>query len=239
MIDPVSKVSGRVSRHVSARTFIMHEQLQNVTRIWTTDESFKLFNERRPLHAGEESTMLFNALPVAFLEDAHSIFTKHFARQRTSNKLLPLTLASMPEVSKAFSRWLLNKPVENIAIKCDLHKDESHLPSHTSCITSKADLNEIKRQPFFTTHSSSIAKISEGASLLDSEDSDVRSFEQLVKEKWLPLPPATQLVESKVKDTTFCKSAGKSEWNTSNLAMIRFSSTPMVSSAVKESDDFK
>ena len=46
-------------------------------------------------------------------------------------------------------------------------------------------------------------------------------------------------MESKVKDTTFCKSTGKSEWNTSNLAMIRSLTIPMASSAIKESDDFK
>ena len=239
MIDPISKVSGYASRHMSTRTFIMHKQLQNITQLWATDESFKLFNERRPLHTNTESTILFDTLPAAFLEDAHLMFAKHFVRQWISNKLLLLTLASIPEVSKAFSRWLLNKPIKNITIKCDLHKDEIHLLSCISFITSKADLNEIKKQHFFTKYLPAIEKISEGASLFESEDSDVRLFKKYIKENWIPLPLATQLVESKVKDTTFCKSTGKSEWNTSNLTMIRSFSIPMVISAIKESDNFK
>ena len=65
------------------------------------------------------------------------------------------------------------------------------------------------------------------------------ALQSCVKENWIPLPSATQLVEFKVKDTTFCKSTGKSEWITSNLAMIRSLSIPMVLSAIKESEEFK
>ena len=120
--------------------------------------------------------MLFHTLPKAFLEDAQSMFNKHFVRQWLSNKLLPLTLASIPDISIAFSRWLLNKPVENKTIKCNLHKAQVHLPSFISYITINADLSEIKAQSFFIKYSSAIEKISEGASLFSSNDIDVRSF---------------------------------------------------------------
>ena len=55
----------------------------------------------------------------------------------------------------------------------------------------------------------------------------------------LPLPSATQLAESMVKNANFCKSTGKDEANTSNLAMIRSVNITSVNSAIKESDQFR
>ena len=74
----------------------------------------------------------------------------------------------MPKVSALFSSWLLNKTVENNTIKCNFRADEIHLLSFLLYITRKADLNEIKKEPFFLAYLSAIAKLSEGASLLDS-----------------------------------------------------------------------
>lgn len=60
-----------------------------------------------------------------------------------------------------------------------------------------------------------------------------------VYENWIPLPSATQLVESKVKDTSFCKSTGKSEGNTSIVAMIRSVSIAHAVSSLKNNPVFK
>ena len=64
-------------------------------------------------------------------------------------------------------------------------------------------------------------------------------LQKYIKYHLIPLLLATQLVESKVKNTSFCKSAGKSEWNTSSIAMAQLLSIPMVALAIKESDRFK
>lgn len=239
MIDPVSEISGHASRRMGAHTFLMRKHLQNMIRLWSSDESFKLLNDRQPLHAGDESNMLFSILPKSFLKDADSVFSKHFARQQASNKLLPLTLASAPEVPRSFTRQLLNKPAENNAIKCNSHEDGLRLPLLMSHASSKADLDEIKKQPFFSACSFAISKLSDGASSFDSDNSDAISFKLRAQENWMPLPSATHLVGSKVKDAAFCKSTGKSKQSASNLAMTHSLAILMASSAKKESDDFK
>ena len=191
------------------------------------------------MHTGQELIMLYDNLPKLFLNDVGVMFQKHFVYQWLSTKLLPLTLAAIPPVSTAFARWLLNLPVENKTVNCKLHKKDIHLPSLITYITKDASLIDIKQQTFFQKHSSAVAKIAEGCSLFDTDDLEVLSLQQYVKENWIPLPSATQLVESKVKDTSFYKSTGKSEWNTSNIAMIRSLIIPTVSSAIKESESFK
>ena len=145
MIDPISKVSGYASRHVSLCTFIMHKHLQSTSQLWSTDESFKTFNNHKPSHAGVEHDVLFVNLPKAFLDDVCYMFAKHFVRKWASTKLLHLTLASIPKVSRAFAWYTLNKPVENEIVKCNLYKDKKHLPLFTQFITKDADLNEMKK----------------------------------------------------------------------------------------------
>ena len=239
MIDPASKVSGYCSRHVSARAFAMHAELQNMSRLWSSTDGFIKFNERRSLRAGQEFNMLFKTLPEAFLNDAMIMFNKHFVRQWLSNKLLPLALAAMPPASAAFARWLLNLPVEDKTVRCDLHKKSTRLPSLIAYATKDASLNDLKEQIFFAKCSTAIAKIAQGSSSFDADDDNALDLQQHVKLHWIPLPSATQLVELKAKDASFCKSTGKSEWSASNIAMMRSLSILMVASAIKESDRFK
>ena len=99
-------------------------------------------------------------------------------------------------------------------------------------------LAEARKQCFFIQFQSAILKIADYLSLFDSDD-DVLSLKACVQESWLPLPSATQLAESMVKNANFCKSTGKDEANTSNLAMIRSVNITSVNSAIKESDQFR
>ena len=46
-------------------------------------------------------------------------------------------------------------------------------------------------------------------------------------------------MKSKEKDTSFCKQTGKNESNTSAVAMIRSLTIPMVTSAIKESEEYR
>jgi len=190
IIDPISKVSGYASRHMSVRTFLIHKDLQNITRLWSSNDGFKKFNDRRSLHTGQELIMLYDNLPKSFLNDVDVMFQKHFVHQWLSTKLLPLTLAAIPPVSTAFARWLLNLPVENKTVNCELHKKDIHLPSLITYITKDASLIDIKQQIFFQKHSSAVAKIAEGCSLFDTDDLEVLSLQQYVKENWIPLPSA-------------------------------------------------
>ena len=116
--------------------------------------------------------MLFKTLPEAFLNDVMIMFNKHFVCQWLSNKLLPLTLAAMLPVSTAFARWLLNLPVEDKTVRCDLHKKNVHLPSLITCVIKNTSLNDIKEQIFFVKCSSAIMKIAEGYSLFDTDNDD-------------------------------------------------------------------
>jgi len=239
MIDPVSKVSGFASRHLSTRTFLMHQHLQKLKVLWSTTEEFEDFMNRKELHNDYEKNMIYNTLPNIFFHDVEAKFKKHFVQQWLSDKLLPLTLAAIPSVSKAFSRWLLNIPVEDMCITSELHKENIHLPSLINFITKDASLVNIQNQYFFITHRSAILKLAHGDSLFLSDDRDIAILRKYVQENWLPLPSATQLVESKVKDTSFCKSTGKSEGNTSNLAMIRSVHVSQVASSLKNNPEFK
>ena len=148
LVDPTRKVSGCVSRNVSARAFLMNNDLQNVTRLWSTDDDFKSFNGRRSLHTENELKSLCETLPKAFFDDVNVAFQKHFVQQWISTKLLPLTLASISPVSVAFARWMFNLPIENKTVKCNAHKKETHLLSLASFVTKEASSNDLKSQTF-------------------------------------------------------------------------------------------
>ena len=100
-------------------------------------------------------------------------------------------------------------------------------------------MNEIKKLPFFSTYSSAISKLSHGASLFNSNNSDIILFKLHAQENWIHLLLIIQLVESKVKDSTFYKLTSKSDWNISNLIIICSLTIPIASSAIKEYDNFK
>ena len=97
----------------------------------------------------------------------------------------------------------------------------------------------VTTQFFFAEHAPAIEKVSNGEKLFESEDNDVASLRECVEESWLPLPSATQLVESKVKDATFCKTTGKDESHASTLAMVRSATAPEITEAVKENSMLK
>ena len=109
------------------------------------------------------------------------MFNKHFIHQWLFNKLLLLILAAIPPVSTTFARWLLNLPVEDKTVKCDLHKKNTHLLSLITYITKNASLNNIKEQIFFVKYSSAIAKIAEGCSLFDTDDDNVLDLQKYIK----------------------------------------------------------
>ena len=81
--------------------------------------------------------------------------------------------------------------------------------------------------------------MSEGEKLFESCNPAVINLKKYVQESWVPLASATQLIESKVKDTSFCGSTGKEERKVSMLTMIRSVAIPEVTNAVKNNPDFK
>ena len=121
MIDPISKVSGCASRHLSTRAVLMSQHLQKLQVLWPIAEEFKEFMSRKDTHDETEKKMSHGLLPILFLQDAAVKFNTHFVAQWLSNKLLPLALAGMPSVSKSFTRWLLNLPVDCINVASKLH----------------------------------------------------------------------------------------------------------------------
>ena len=81
--------------------------------------------------------------------------------------------------------------------------------------------------------------IAKGKSLFESNILAVQLFSKYVTESWLPLASSTQLVESKVKDTTFYALTGKKEQNISKLATMHSTILPYVTTAITESDLLK
>ena len=238
-IDSVTNVSGHISRHMSARAFIMKQHLMKLSHIWPADERFQKFNNRKNSHNEKEKKLLHETLPNGFFKDAMLMFKKHFATNWCSANLMQFTLVSVPEASSNFVRLLLNITIEDKRTCIDFCKDSMHLPSFMTFIGDNYSLAEVRKQCFFAQFQSAILKIADGLSLFDSDDNDVLSLKAHVQESWLPLPSATQLAESIVKNTNFCKSAGKDEANTSNLAAIRSANITSVDSAIKESDQFR
>ena len=104
---------------------------------------------RKELHNDFEKNMLCSTLPNLFLSDVESKVKNHFVKQLLSNKILPLTIEAVPSASKAFSRWLINAPTEDVSVASDLHDDNMHLPSLMSLITKDASLENIKKKYFF------------------------------------------------------------------------------------------
>jgi hypothetical protein len=239
MIDPITKVSGYASRHMSTRTFIVSEQLKKLKITWSVEPEFKEFISRRALHTGNEETILYKDLPRLFFEDVSCMFEKHMVKQWCSTKLLKLTIASIPEIATSFARWIFNLPIENKSIFSEIHNTSIHLPSCIQYITQYTSVTDIQSDTFITQFQSAIKKIAFGELLFDSIDSEVLELQEYVKESFLPLPSSTQLVESKVKDMDFCGSTGRDEGRISNLAMIRSVTLPQVTLAVKESEQFK
>ena len=138
-----------------------------------------------------------------------------------------------------FARWLLNKPVSDAPMSLPMHDAIVKPSSFMLHITKNASLESIRSECFFEKHVSAIEGISEGENLFASSDPAVITFRKHVEINWLPLASTTQLVESKVKDTSFAKTAGKEEVNTSIMAIIRSVITPQVTATVKASDAFK
>ena len=52
--DPVSKVSAHSCRYLSLRAFIIHQNLQHLKGVWTSDERFDEFVNRKATHNDEE-----------------------------------------------------------------------------------------------------------------------------------------------------------------------------------------
>ena len=146
---------------------------------------------RKESHNDVEKKMTCKTLPNLFFNDVESTFNEHFVNQWLSDKLLQLTLAAVPSVSKAIARWLLNMPVEDSCAKSDSRNENTRLPSLASFIKKKDSLGNVKKQHFFAACRPAIVKIACGDSLLQSDDSDASILQKHVNENWIPLPSAT------------------------------------------------
>ena len=101
---------------------------------------------------------------------------------------------------------MFNFPIESKIVKFNVHKKDAHLPSLMSFIAKESSLNDLKSHTFFVKRSSVIRKISDGRAMFNSDDSEVDALEAHARKHWILSPSTTQLVESKVKGTSFCKS---------------------------------
>ena len=239
MTDPIAKVSGHASRHMTVRAFLMNNDLQKLKSTWSMQDHFRKFNERKTTHNAWQKLHLHDVSPARFFEDVEAMFQKHFAMQWCSDKLIKLTLASVHPVSVAFARWSLNKPVSDTPTLSPMH-DATIKPScFMMHIAKNASSENIKSEHFFDTHMSAIEEIPEGENLFTSSDPAAISFRKCIEINWLPLALTTQLVESKVKDASFVKTTGKEEANASMMAVMRSVITPQATATAKSSDAFE
>ena len=157
-IDEQTKVSGFASRHMSLRTFVMQQRLQKLMVAWSIDPCFTAFMNRKNEHNEQEQHLLHNTLPIWFFEDVKLMFSKHFIAQWCGPNLLKLTLASIPETSTSFARWLLNLPMTNETIFSKTHDESTHLPTAVRFIAQNASIDDIKQQSFFIEYKIAIEK---------------------------------------------------------------------------------
>ena len=85
---------------------------------------------RKDVHNETEQKMMHDTLPNIFLKDVVGKFNKNFVAHQLSDKLIPLTLAGVPSVSKSFALWLLNLPVDGINVVSKFHKEISAIVTH-------------------------------------------------------------------------------------------------------------
>ena len=73
MADPLTKVSGYASRHMSARTLIVDECHKRLKVTWSVDSKFREFVSRKQFHNETEQNMRFNDSPRLIFDDASYI----------------------------------------------------------------------------------------------------------------------------------------------------------------------
>ena len=203
------------------------------------------FVQREALHDQLDKERLHINLPRDFFACASEMLMKHFI-QWIKPDLLMLTLAGDPFVSKAFSRWLLDLPMENISLCSKFHDATFFIPQLITFLTSEVESNKVLHEKeFFRMFKSSIELIAEQNCVLFPENpSDLNWSDSLqdlrehVCESWLPLSSNTQWIEALVKDAAFCAETGKSETAMSNLSMLRSLMIPSVNDSVKALPEF-
>ena len=96
-IDPVVKLSGSASRHVSAGSFIMHQKINRLKMTWSVENEFQEFISRKGLYNDKEKSSLHENLASQFFDDFLEIFDNHFVKQWYEEKLLQIAIASTPQ----------------------------------------------------------------------------------------------------------------------------------------------
>ena len=74
----------------------------------------------------KKKKMMCGILPSHFFADFELMFTNHFVDRWCGKNLTSFTLASISEVSCAFARWLLNRPIDDKAIESKAHNESLH-----------------------------------------------------------------------------------------------------------------
>ena len=95
-------------------------------------------------------------------------------------------------------------------------------------------LSNVKSELRFLLHNDAIEKVAASAQIFDSIDNDVASLRLCMQQSWLPLASSTQLVESKVKDSSTFKVTGRSEDNSFTMAMSRSVAMTQAHTSIKE-----
>ena len=126
----------------------MHQDLQRLKRVWASDEWCTEFTSRKATHNEDEIKKMCDVLPTSFFKDTEQMFDKHFVKQWCREKLVKLTLASIPEISTAFSRWLRNIPIGQRTMNVNLHDSFAHLPSFINVVSNNAPPHLVKTQYF-------------------------------------------------------------------------------------------
>ena len=163
------------------------------------------------------------------------ILTKHFD-QWISNFNLQLLIGSEKEISIAFSRWLLDKPMPELNTTCKFNQKKISVFSFINFITQKANKNIIKCLLFHIHHEVEIKHISEGCYwYIVSKTKKIRQF---ILTTYFPLLIYTQSIEAAAKDLTLCKISHRDEIAVTYIASIRSYFSLTTKQVMEEDDDF-
>lgn len=95
------------------------------------------------------------------------MFQKHF-KQWTSENLLPFCIGGDSDTATAFSRALLNKPVNDTTVSVSFCDKKINLPSFIAFITKEIDVSGLMQNKILTDNLEALPFIADGANLWTS-----------------------------------------------------------------------
>ena len=159
MTYTVTKVSRFFSRHVSAHTFLISQNLHWLETAWEIENDFIQFVSLKPFYPGKEHEIFHKDFPENFLAGMYCEFEQHLKKWSRRTSLLPLMLAAVTDIPTAFNFLILLKPVLNNTIFSNLYKSSTHLPSFIEEFARNTYTHNVKPRRFFVKHVVDLKKI--------------------------------------------------------------------------------